>query len=133
MSTKNFEEWLKQYSSEFHPVVPFEKGDKLLLLDFTENNRQLTAEVVENTNLFINYINEKLTRAGARYGIGGYNEHRTVYSRSAIFDPFPTSGPSPTTSLTVGESAKAPSRWEGEEESESVVEEETIGFRYVDP
>ena len=115
MSTKNFEEWLKQHSREFHPVVPFQKGDNLLLLDFTENNTELTAEVVENTNLFIKYINSKLQGAGAKYGIGGYSEHRTVYSRSEIF------GPSPTASPKVGEAAKAPSRWEAEEDPDSMV------------
>jgi peptidoglycan LD-endopeptidase LytH len=86
MTGKNFEEWLLQHTSEFNRVVPFEKGDKLLLLDFTESNRGLTAEVVEDTNRFINYINGKLTAAGAKYGIGGYNEHRTVYGRSQVFD-----------------------------------------------
>jgi len=127
MSAKNFEERLRKHAGEFHRVVPFEKGDKLLLLDFTENNRELNAEILENTNLFIKYINSKLEAAGARYGIGGYSEHRTIYSRSKLF------GPSPTTSPKVQDAAKAPSRWEGEEESESLVEEETIGYRYADP
>lgn len=86
MSTKNFEEWLKQYKDEFHPVVPFENGDKLLLLDFTEKNNELNAEILENTNLFIQYINSKLQSVAARYGIGGYKEHRTIYSRSKVFD-----------------------------------------------
>ncbi|MBD0351855.1 MAG: endonuclease domain-containing protein, partial [Flavisolibacter sp.] len=35
--------------------------------------------------------------------------------------------------MKVREGAKAPSRWEGDEESRSVVEEETIGYRYADP
>ena len=85
MAAKNFEEWLIEHSSEFHRVVPFEKEDKVLLLDFTENNKELSNELVENTNRFINYINTKLATAGAKYGIGGYNEHRTVYSRSSLF------------------------------------------------
>ena len=41
--------------------------------------------------------------------------------------------PSPTTTLKMEDAAKAPSRWEGEEESLSVVEEETVGYRYADP
>lgn len=86
MPTKNFEERLKNHSNEFHPVVPFEKTDRLLLLDFTENNLQLNAEILEHTDLFIQYINSKLEIAGARYGIGGYNEHRTIYSRSPVFN-----------------------------------------------
>ena len=85
--TTNFEERLKQFAGAFHPVVPFEERDKLLLMDFTENNAELTDEILTNTNLFSNYINALLEQAGARYGIGGYNEHRTIYSRSRVFDP----------------------------------------------
>lgn len=77
---------LKSGANDFHPVVPFEKGDKLLLLDFTENNTELSAEILADTNLFIQYINNKLSTPNARYGIGGYSENRTVYSRSKVFD-----------------------------------------------
>lgn len=70
------------------PVVPYNKvKDKLLLLDFTEANTSLTEEMLTDTNVFNKYISEKLSSAGARYGIGGYAEHRTVYSRSKVFDP----------------------------------------------
>ena len=31
-------------------------------------------------------MDEKLRTNNAKYGIGGYNEHRTIYSRSAHFD-----------------------------------------------
>jgi peptidoglycan LD-endopeptidase LytH len=86
MPAKNIKELLKKHASEFHPVVPFEKGDKLLLLDFTEQNKEPDVEILENTNLFIKYINSKLEAAGAQYGIGGYNEHRTIYSVSRVFD-----------------------------------------------
>ena len=41
--------------------------------------------------------------------------------------------PSPTTTPQVEDAAKAPSRWEGDGESESLVEEETVGYRYADP
>src|SRR5689334_20591806 len=86
MSAKNFEERLRKHAQEFHPVVPFEKKDRLLLLDFTERNKELNTETLENTNLFIKYINSKLEGAGAKYGIGGYNENRTIYSRSKVFN-----------------------------------------------
>ena len=127
MSTKNFEERLMRHADEFHQVVPFETGDRLLLLDFTEKNQELNAEIIENTNLFIRYINSKLESAGAKYGIGGFDEHRTIYSLSKIF------GPSPTTTPKAEDAAKAPSRWEGDEVLESLVEEETTGYRYADP
>lgn len=78
---------LQQYRPGFHPVVPFDPAkDRLLLLNFTETNTALTAPVVEDTVLFSAYVSEQLATANARYGIGGYNEHRTVYSRSKVFD-----------------------------------------------
>lgn len=86
MATKIFEERLGQYKSAFAPVVPFQKGDKLLLLDFTGSNTALTDEILKDTTLFTRYINSRLAAAGAVYGIGGYNEHRTIYSRSKVFD-----------------------------------------------
>jgi murein DD-endopeptidase MepM/ murein hydrolase activator NlpD len=86
MSSKNIVGLLKKHENEFHRVVPFEKADKLLLLDFTERNEELNKEILENTNLFIKYINSKLEAVGAQYGIGGYGEHRTIYSMSRVFD-----------------------------------------------
>lgn len=86
MQTNAVEELLKRHAGNFHPVVPWNKDDKLLLMDFTASNTELTDEVLPNTNLFIQYINGKLALANARYGIGGYEENRTVYSRSKVFD-----------------------------------------------
>ncbi|MGN6293598.1 MAG: peptidoglycan DD-metalloendopeptidase family protein [Chitinophagaceae bacterium] len=89
----NFEEALGTLL--FAPVVPFDPGtDKLLLLDFTGSNKSLTEDILKDTTKFSAYINDLLGSAGARYGIGGYNEHRTVYSRSKVFDaPVPGEEP----------------------------------------
>src|SRR5688572_27775734 len=77
---------LKTNASLFSPVVPFVPGkDKLLVLDFTAANTELTETVLQDTGLFTHYINDQLRSAEARYGIGGYAEHRTVYSRSKLF------------------------------------------------
>jgi len=87
----SFEEAVK---STFAPVVPFDPAtDKLLPLDFTEANKDLTAEVLKDTNQFSSYVNNQLKEAGARYGIGGYNEHRTIYNRSKVFDSLPGEEP----------------------------------------
>jgi murein DD-endopeptidase MepM/ murein hydrolase activator NlpD len=86
MEAKKFEERIRNSGLEFKPVVPFAKGDGLLPLDFTEKNTELTSEILADTDLFIRYINAQLAEAGARYGIGGYAEHRTIYSRSRVFD-----------------------------------------------
>ncbi len=77
---------LKKNSSTFHQVVPFNyKEDKLLQLDFTAANEALTDEMLLNTSSFSAYI-QKLLDKKYMYGIGGYNEHRTIYSRSHVFD-----------------------------------------------
>lgn len=77
---------LNTNASLFSRVVPFSPGiDKLLALDFTAANKKLTEPVLQDTRLFTNYINDQLNNAEARYGIGGYAEHRTIYSRSKLF------------------------------------------------
>jgi len=70
----------------FSPVVPFLPGkDKLLLLDFTPANNDLTSTILQDTRSFTQYITQELSYSGARYGIGGYAEHRKVYDRSKLF------------------------------------------------
>jgi murein DD-endopeptidase MepM/ murein hydrolase activator NlpD len=77
---------LQKHQSTFHPVVPFNaEKDKLLQLDFTDANQNLTAEILANTDDFAKYIDEQLGTK-YKYGIGGYGEHRTIYSRSSKFD-----------------------------------------------
>jgi murein DD-endopeptidase MepM/ murein hydrolase activator NlpD len=80
-------ELLQDNQSVFHSVVPFDSSkDKLLPLDFTVRNIELTEEIISDTNRFTQYINTKLQSANATYGIGGYDEQRTVYSMSRVFD-----------------------------------------------
>lgn len=77
---------LQQHSSTFHPVVPFDvKKNKLLKLDFTDANTELTDEMLSDINAFSEYM-ENLLGTEYTYGIGGYNEHRTIYKRSSKFD-----------------------------------------------
>ncbi|TAL44828.1 MAG: peptidase M23 [Chitinophagaceae bacterium] len=93
MST-NLNDILKKHQAEFHAVVPFNPIiDELLPLDFTENNKELTTEILNDTNKYSDYIFNKLKQANAKYGIGGYAEHRTVYSRSKLFGPSKVSPP----------------------------------------
>jgi len=71
----------------FHPVVRFDPGnDKLLSLDLTRENTELTADIFSDTGKFTRFVNEKIENAGARYAIGGFAEHRKVYSMSIVFD-----------------------------------------------
>lgn len=67
-------------------VVDFDpSADKLLSLDFTHNNTELTPEDVADTVRFDGWLSNKLAASGCRYGIGGYMEHRTLYTRSELF------------------------------------------------
>lgn len=78
---------LKKHKDDFHPVVPFDvTKDKLLPLDLTAGNTELTEEVFNDIGTFSQYINDKLRIMNSRYGVGGYNEHRKLYSRSNVFD-----------------------------------------------
>ncbi|HEV8507390.1 MAG TPA: peptidoglycan DD-metalloendopeptidase family protein [Chitinophagaceae bacterium] len=85
---------LQNYQPKFHQVVSFHaEKDQLVLMDFTKDNEALSEELVNNTQLFANYIALKLQSANAKFGIGGYNEYRELYSRSRVFDPEPGEEP----------------------------------------
>lgn len=79
--------FLERHSGDVGKVVDFNSAlDQLLPLDFTENNKELNADILADTNQFSNWVDKKLQDNKSRYGIGGYNEHRTIYSRSNHFD-----------------------------------------------
>ncbi len=77
--------WLKNLVVE--KIVPFDAAiDKLLQLDFTEKNQLLSSDILDHTEYFTSFITTTIRNSGARYGVGGYNEHRTVYARSKVFN-----------------------------------------------
>ena len=52
---------LKKHALSFAAVVPFDATkDKLLLLDFSAANTDLTDEILNDTAAFSNYMNYKL-------------------------------------------------------------------------
>ncbi len=70
----------------FAPVVPFDwHADSYLVLDFTQQNADLENIDLQNSALFSDYVFGKLKAANAIVGVGGYNEHRTIYRRSEHF------------------------------------------------
>lgn len=78
---------LDRHRADFHPVVPFDAHrDKLFVFDFTDSNSSLSPGDIASTDRFATWINHTLHQDQARYGIGGYGEHRTLYARSAHFD-----------------------------------------------
>lgn len=78
---------LERHRDKFAPVVPFDAArDKLYPFDFTEHNTSLSPQEIADTERFATWINRTLQQNKARYGIGGYDEHRTLYARSSHFD-----------------------------------------------
>lgn len=69
-----------------HSVVPFEQGDRLLPLDLSAGNPALSDALLSDRPAFESYIMDTARQAGARYAIGGYAEHRSVYRISPVFD-----------------------------------------------
>jgi peptidoglycan LD-endopeptidase LytH len=81
----SFDNIIRKYQYIFHRVVDFDPAkDRLCPLDFTRNNTELTPDKMRYA--LTDYIQRKLKASDSRYGIGGYNEHRTIYSISNVFD-----------------------------------------------
>lgn len=84
---KNFEEIITSKASQIQKVIDFDsKTDKLYPLDFTSANTELSPEILSDTDIFSSWVNAKLHNNKATHGIGGYNEHRTIYARSEHFN-----------------------------------------------
>jgi murein DD-endopeptidase MepM/ murein hydrolase activator NlpD len=80
-----FENIIRKHQYIFHRVVDFNPAtDHLCPLDFTDKNTELTPEKMRYA--LTDYIERKIHAGNSRYGIGGYNEHRTIYSISNVFD-----------------------------------------------
>jgi hypothetical protein len=79
--------FLEKNGQVIQKVVDFnEETDQLYPFDFTSNNGALTEDILTDTTRFSGWVTTKLNQQQCRYGIGGYNEHRTIYARSAHFD-----------------------------------------------
>ncbi len=57
-----------------------------MLLNLTSSNPDLSAGIFTDTLRFSDFVNGVISKSGARYAIGGYNEYRDIYSRSHVFD-----------------------------------------------
>ena len=86
-ATGRLAEYLQKHKIAIGKVVDFDaENDKLCPLDFTSANTELTADIIDNTEAFSRWVEEKLRTNCCRYGIGGYMENRTVYARSTHFN-----------------------------------------------
>ena len=88
---------LEANKTQFHKLVDYDPlKQKLFQFDFSEFNKEITAEEIADTPRFSRYIDNKLKNNNAAYGIGGYLENRVLYKRSSLFNHPATDG-SPTT------------------------------------
>jgi len=85
LDTGTFDSIMRKYQFIFHRVVDFDPAnDRLFPFDFTQNNTELTPQILSYA--LSDYVQRKLKASNSRYGIGGYAEHRTIYSVSPVFD-----------------------------------------------
>ncbi|WP_411274758.1 peptidoglycan DD-metalloendopeptidase family protein [Daejeonella sp.] len=79
--------YLEKNAASVSSVVPFDtKSDKLHHFDFTAANDSLKFAILADTDTFSTWVRQIIEKENCRYGIGGYDEHRTIYSRSDLFD-----------------------------------------------
>ena len=68
-------------------LLPFDfRKGPYLILDFSATNSDLATLDLTHTPTFTEYVFGKLKATGAKVGVGGYNEHRVIYRRSAHFN-----------------------------------------------
>lgn len=78
---------LHGHAQEIGKVVDFDPGqDRLFPFDFTSSNTALSTETIADTAAFSTWIRKTLQQNRCHYGVGGYFENRTLYSRSKHFD-----------------------------------------------
>lgn len=78
--------------NEIKAVVDYDlNNDKLVIFNMTASNPELDEIDIDNTEEFSKYIFNKLDKAGSPVGIGKYNENRTIYQKSSLFDEGPNS------------------------------------------
>jgi murein DD-endopeptidase MepM/ murein hydrolase activator NlpD len=85
MATNDFLTVIQQHQPFLQPVVRLSKGQKMVVLDLSVQNKDLTADMLADVNRLSTYINQQITSAGAAFGIGGYFEERKIYQHSPLF------------------------------------------------
>jgi peptidoglycan LD-endopeptidase LytH len=72
---------------EIFPLMGIQLDESnTLRMDFSPSNLALETVDLRNTDDFNTYVFDMLKLKGKTYGIGGYFEHRAIYSRSAVFE-----------------------------------------------
>lgn len=84
---QSFSEFINQLTSGFSPVIGGEyKQEDFAYIDLSENNRDLLKLEVASSEAFSIFIDEYLRNRASKAAFGGYNELRTLYNRSQLFN-----------------------------------------------
>lgn len=79
-------ELLRKEQIQTAPVIPLlTQKEKLLKVDFSSSNPEVTAINIDNITAFVMYLRKILQNAGKEIAYGGYLEQRHFYKRSKIF------------------------------------------------
>lgn len=83
----SLERILKSNQGKIGSIVPFSiNKEKIFVFDFTENNEELEKINISNVEELDRYVKEAMKSNDASVGIGKYNEDRTIYKRSSLFN-----------------------------------------------
>lgn len=82
----NLSDCLKKNASKAAPIYQEMHKSNTILMDFSVNNQLLKKIDLADTLAFSGYVDSFLAGFDAKFGIGGYNEHREIYRRSSHFD-----------------------------------------------
>ena len=78
---------LEAHRGEMVPVVPFDlTSGKVVVFDFTEDNRELAHLDINDVSGFTEYLFASIAEAETPVGIGRYDEDRVLYRHSPLFD-----------------------------------------------
>lgn len=84
---QSFSEFLKGLTPGFTPVIGEDyKQEDFAYIDLSENNPDLLKLEVASAEAFSVFITEFLKNRNSRAAYGGYNELRTLYNRSELFN-----------------------------------------------
>lgn len=86
-ANEEFYSLINKHQKEIKSIVDFDSASqKIVAIDFSDNNHEMAIIDFANTTQFSLTMEDLREGAGAKYGIGGYDELRTVYSRSKLFN-----------------------------------------------
>ncbi len=77
---------IKKHQPFLKPIVRLNKGERLITLDLSTQNGNISSDLMADVNSLSTYINQQITNSGAAFGIGGYLENRKLYQHSPLFN-----------------------------------------------